>query len=571
MVRYVRRLSPIASSCVCIVAFASACNRSVDCGSLGEQCGAEDTGGESDTEGGDDGGLPIQVNKDVDILFVIDNSGSMGEEQAILAANIGSFINVLEADDVEADYRIGITTSDMGNPWCPAEMTTPERGNLVMSSCKTRLGDFVFSGDVDVQDLACNDICTLDESELTILPTTTDVDPDPQPRPWLERIAGKKNIPSTTNTPDAFACFGPQGINGCGFESQLESMYFAVVRSQNETEPNYGFIRDYATLAVVFLTDEVDCSYNPDWASIFDEFGDQVFWSDPMAPVPSSALCWNAGVQCSGDPSNYDSCDPVNKGADGTLNVSDDDAVLYPVSRYINLLDDVEFAKQELDPEQEIIVALIAGVDATGTPFYADAEDPDFQDTFGIGPGCMAPNPLNPSEPIQAVPPVRLRDVTNAFTPGNMFSICEQDYSPALDAVADRIRTQIQPACFAYCVADSNPATEIVDAECSVAEVPGGPVQECMRDANGYVLDPETNDYMMPSPETNVCYALRTDKAGLTADVLDDMDAYCIEANHNLEFVLERRPGFPAASGVTLTADCELANAPELTCPGIGG
>ena len=121
--------------------------------------------------------LQLTVNKDVDILFVIDNSGSMGEEQAILAANFGSFIEVLEAEDVEANYRIGITTSDNGNPWCPSGATTPEAGNLVMSSCKDRIGDFVFNnGDVDVSDLACNDICTLDDAELGILPTTTDFD-----------------------------------------------------------------------------------------------------------------------------------------------------------------------------------------------------------------------------------------------------------------------------------------------------------------------------------------------------------------------------------------------------------
>jgi hypothetical protein len=572
MAKHVGRPSLV--SLTCLLVFAPGCARTVDCGPLGDQCGAGDTGesGDSETGGGPIGDPNIEVNKDVDILFVIDNSGSMGEEQAILAANIGSFIDVLEHDDVEADYRIGITTTDMGNPWCPSGSTTPELGHLVLSSCKTRLADFLFNnGAVDVQDLACNDICTLDESELEIQPSTTDVDPDPKPHPWLERIAGKKNIPSTTLTSAAFACFGPQGVNGCGFESPLEAMYFAVVRAQTDTENNYGFIRDSATLAVIFLTDEADCSYNPGWAEIFDADGPRTFWSDPQANFPTSAVCWNAGVQCSGDPSGYDACDPVNKDVNGTLDVGDDQAVLYPVSRYINLLEQVEQQKQALDANQELIVSLIAGVDNAGQPHYANASDPEFQNNFGIGPGCEAPNPLDPNEPIQAVPPVRLRDVTNAFTPDNMFSICEQDYSPALEAVAARIRTQIQPACFKYCVADSDPATEIVDGACSVAEVPGGPVAECLRDANGYVLNNETNDYTMPSDDVDVCYALRTDKAGLTPSNLDDLAEYCIEQNYNLEFVIERRYGFPAASGVSIAAECELAASPEVTCPGIGG
>ena len=562
-------------SCLCILlGVGPACGPSVDCGALDECAADGETGGTGSGDGDGDGdpiGDPISIGKDVDILFVIDNSGSMGEEQAILAANVASFIQVLEADDVEADYRIGITTTDMGNPWCPADSTTPEQGRLVMSSCKNRLADFLFSGTVDVQDLACNDICSLTDAELEILPTTTAVDPDPKPRPWLERIAGKKNIPASTNTADAFACFGPQGVNGCGYESQLESMYFSLVRARTETEESYGFMRDNAILAVIFLTDEEDCSYNTEWAEIFDSDGNQVFWSDPSADLPTSALCWNAGVVCQGDPSSYDICDPVNKGVNGELDVDDEEAVLRPVSRYVNLVEGIELEKQALDPSQEVIVALIGGVDASGVPYYADSPDPEFQELFGIGPGCEAPNPLDPENPIQAIPPVRLRDMTKAFTENNMFSICESDYSPALEAVADRIRTQIQPACFPSCVADSDPGTELVDASCTVSQVPGGPIPECLRDENGYVIDNETNDLAMPTADDNVCYALRTDKAGLTADPADDMSEECIDANFNLEFEIERRIGFPGTEGATLSADCDLSPTPAATCPGIGG
>ena len=63
-------------------------------------------------------GIQIEVNKDVDILFVVDNSGSMGEEQANLSENFGRFVGVLEADDVKANYRLGITTTDDSNYWC---------------------------------------------------------------------------------------------------------------------------------------------------------------------------------------------------------------------------------------------------------------------------------------------------------------------------------------------------------------------------------------------------------------------------------------------------------------------
>jgi hypothetical protein len=521
----------------------------------------------------EDVSLQLTVNKDVDVLFIIDNSGSMGEEQANLGANFPSFIDVLEKKGVEANYRIGVTTSDNGNPWCPIGTTTPEGGKLVLSSCTTRLGDFLFGADVDVQDLACNDICNLDAAALEILPTTTDEDDTPSPRPWLENIEGKKNIPDTTSMSEAFACFGPQGVNGCGFESQLESMYLALTRAQTNTEASYGFLRASAILAIVIVSDEADCSYNKNWSAIFDADGAKAFWSDPTAAFPTSAVCWNAGVDCVGDPSGYTSCDPVNKDVNGTSGVGDSDAVLHPMNRYTGLVAGIEAEKQALNAQQEVIVALIGGVSNTGDTFYADdITDPVFQDSFGIGPGCTAPGDVS------AVPPVRMRDMTEAFTPDNMFSICEADYSPALEAIAKKIEDQIQPACYTKCVKDTDAATAVVEPECTVEENPPGNgkddlvrLEECLRDGNGaYVIDPNTDDYSMPADGINVCYAVLTDATMSTSSTADDMSMVCAESNFNLEFKIARRPGFPAEGGTSISATCSLADFPEVSCPGIG-
>jgi hypothetical protein len=521
--------------------------------------------------------VQLTVNKDVDILFVIDNSGSMGEEQANLAANFGAFIEVLEDPMVEANYRIGVTTTDNGNDWCPAGQTTPEGGKLVLSPCTSRLNDFISQAGDDVQDLACNNICALDPAQLEISPTTTDVDPTPAPRPWLENIEGRKNIPDGTSTVEAFQCFGPQGINGCGFESQLESMNLALTRAQTVNEASYGFLRPNAILAVVFVTDEEDCSYNKDWAEIFSADGNRVFWSDPDAVSPSSAVCWNAGVQCSGDSSNYDSCEPINKDVDGNIDVSDELAVLHPMERYAGLLAGLEAEKQALNAGQEIIVGLIGGVSLDDNlPYYSDVSDTDpvWQDSFGIGPGCEAANPNNPDEPIRAVPPVRLRALTDEFTPGNMYSICNSDYSPALEAIANAISAQIRPACYTECVEDLDSSTETLEFECAVEEDPPGPdntvrVEECRKDENGYVYDPNTGDYEMPAADVNVCYAALSDATGLTASLGDDMSQECQDGNYNLEFKIHRRPGFPALGGTAILASCSLADFANVTCPGI--
>jgi hypothetical protein len=184
--------------------------------------------------------VALTVNKDVDILFVIDNSGSMGEEQGLLAANFPAFIDVLEDPLVKANYRIGVTTTDNGNPQCGGS-TSPEAGKLQLSSCRSRQGEFVSKSTppADATAVACTDVCSTES--IGIEPTSTEFDPEPKERPWLENIEGKTNLAGDISTTEAFQCFGPQGIAGCGFESHLESMYKALLRAQNADEKQYGF------------------------------------------------------------------------------------------------------------------------------------------------------------------------------------------------------------------------------------------------------------------------------------------------------------------------------------------
>lgn len=360
----------------------------------------------------------------VSILMVIDNSGSMGEEQALVTTGIAELIGALDAAGL--DWRIGVTTSDNGNPWCPAGSTTPEGGQLVMESCRQRLGDFLFSDSVDVQDIACNDICDLQQFE--VQPSSTLSDPDAKPRPWLERTGGVTNVSEPYL--DVVRCMLPQGVNGCGFESQLESSYRSVIRSSNAGEANYGFFEEGRLPVLVFLTDEVDCSYNPEWSDIFAADGNKAFWTDPSSQFPTSGVCWNAGVDCTGDPSGYDSCEPINKDINGNSGASAADAVLVPIAKYT-----------EHYAMMHAVVYGIAGVGPDGDPVYADSlADPGFQLSFGIGPGCTAPGDVT------AVPPVRLRAVAEANPPTEgrkLYSVCAANYGSTFADIGQSIVSQL--------------------------------------------------------------------------------------------------------------------------------
>ncbi|HRI09496.1 MAG TPA: VWA domain-containing protein [Nannocystaceae bacterium] len=511
-------------------------------------------------------GVAIAINKDVDILFVIDDSGSMAEEQALLAKNFGSFIGVLEAKNVKANYRIGVTTTDHGNPRCPKADTTPPDGDLVLSSCLDRIdaGDFVFNGVDPPLDasFACTDVCKLSDDQLQIVPTATDLDPDPKARPWLENIEGRTNLPEGVSTLEAFQCFGPQGVAGCGFESHLESMYRALTKAETPGESNFGFVRDSAILSVVFLTDELDCSYNEAHKNIFID--NKVFWNSPDDPIPTSAVCYRAGVECvgDGDPS-YSDCFAQNYDEQGNPGASDEDAVLHPVHRYVDYVQGIEAAKQKVDNGQEVLVALIGGVppgyEKGGDIAYSGVADQAFLDDFGIAPGCVLGDG-------KALPPVRLREFAESFEVGderNMFSICQDDYSAALGAIAAKIQDQIKPSCMPECVKDTDPTTQILDPECRIEEVNAATetstvVPLCVKQGGEWV----------PPDGATVCYTTLVDSAGLTADSSDDLSKTCADEGWNLEFGIFRNG--PAPKGSTITASCVLSELPQVDCPGLG-
>ncbi|RMG93742.1 MAG: VWA domain-containing protein [Deltaproteobacteria bacterium] len=524
--------------------------------------------------------LDVVENKDVDILFVIDNSGSMGEEQATLAKNFDHFIAVLEHPDVDANYRIGITTTDNGAPGCNG--TTPEGGKLRLTSCRDRQQEFTWNGEnppVEKFDEACGNICPPELAGLETTPTVTDHDTEPKPRAWIERIEGATNLPEGVTTTDAFRCFGPQGIDGCGFEMPLETMWKALALMEQPGQPNFDFRRRGAILGVVLVTDEADCSLNPDHAAIFDKNGTKVFWSDPGAPGPTSAVCWNAGVTCTGGPGTYENCDPADKDESGQITSDPDEAVLLPVSRYVDMLQNIEDEKKTMAPDQEVIVAGIVGVPSgySGPEdiVYQDAVDPTFQAKYGIGPGCSSPA-------AEAVPPVRLREFARAFEVDgepNLYSICDDDYGPALEGFADKLISQIRPACMPACVADTDPETpDRLDPDCIVEQVyPEGGGTEvippCVLTCGGSPCAPDERDqadgWEFPSEEASACFRYLTDRWGAegTPTKLDDMGDACIEEGWNLEFRIERRIGSPPPSGTRIQATCQLSQQEEIDCP----
>ena len=189
----------------------------VGCGPTPQRNGGDDDddpGVDASTSTGDDA-TALRCEK-IDVLFVIDNSGSMGQEQTNLIANFPQFINVLNASGL--DYRVAVTTTAREYHYT---MTTP-LGSLPQDTGSGEDGEMI-------KPAACN-----------------------MTNRWIE-----KTDPDPSGT---FSCVANVGTSGNADEMPLGAMRDAFEDRMSDGT-NAGFRRTDSLLGVVFLTDEEDCSY----------------------------------------------------------------------------------------------------------------------------------------------------------------------------------------------------------------------------------------------------------------------------------------------------------------------
>ncbi len=155
----------------------------------------------------------------MDILFVVDDSGSMKEEQDNLAKNFPKFVQKIQSFKTKSgsalDWRLAVTTTARNLTY---SIATPI-GTLPMTE-KGDDGAFRHKG------------CATSKK-------------------WVEK--------SDADPIKTFSCMAKAGTGGASIEMPLYATQLALVdRVKDGT--NTGFLRPDALLAVVILTDEDDCS-----------------------------------------------------------------------------------------------------------------------------------------------------------------------------------------------------------------------------------------------------------------------------------------------------------------------
>lgn len=325
---------------------------------------------------------------DVDLLFVIDDSHSMREEQASLAREIPKLVKVLtqgglvvgeeerQVYDAARSIHVGVVSSDMGL-----------KNAAMLPVCE-------FSGDDGL--LRRAEECGAGSGFTSYSPNDLVKDMDSLAR--------------------SVQCLTQLGTAGCGMEQHLEAMWKALAPASDHSfsggtsghgdMENEGFLRENSLLVVVVLADEDDCSF-PDKAY------------DRLFPSGGSRLDLN--VRCGNNPDKQ-----------------------HPISRYAEGLRSLR-----KDAPERFLFAAITGVplELEGSEYTKILRDPAMQ--FVAEPadanGMLMPRAVCETDSGVAYPARRLVTLANEF-PEQSFvrSICRVDFGTAMAELADAMGKRMQ-------------------------------------------------------------------------------------------------------------------------------
>jgi hypothetical protein len=343
--------------------------------------------------------LQDQTRK-LDLLFMIDDSASMKPLQAKLALRLPDFMAVLAAvPGGLPDLHVAIISSSLGAgaygdvPGCTPGPPGDDGGKF--------------------QHLAG---CGLDPGA-NFLTASAD--------------GSTNNFSGPIET--VFGCLALLGEGGCGFEHQFESTRQALIKAINQDADNGGFWRDDALLGVVMLTNEDDCSVPPD-SQLFDPAVQSVNDQPPLGGL-WSYRCNEFGHTCDqplphtaeGLPMTLTGC-TSKENTDGLYHLTPE-------------ADFKAFFQQIKTPEREFL-AIIAGPSAPYTVGVHTAQ----LDNGSTEPQPEIEHSCTAADGTYADPGIR--ETALVYDLGGIFlSICQDDFKPALQQIAENIAQKLEPQC----------------------------------------------------------------------------------------------------------------------------
>jgi hypothetical protein len=360
--------------------------------------------------------IRVESVDEVDLLFMVDNSNSMTEEQTSLGVELPRLINILSTGDRDGDgsqdfqpvrsMHVGVITSDMG------------AGGLDTPTCQGGTFGSMYG----------DDGVLLDRSRQTGCMASG----------WPRTFDFVRGTTDPTMFASDVSCVARTALGGCGFEQQLEAVLKALSPSLPTTwtapgyvppvffngtfghadRENMGFIRENSALAIILVSDEEDCS-----------------WTDPeLVNQRSTIYDPNLNLRCF----NY----PM---------------VVHPVERYIRGIDGHSGLVNLRQNPNLLIFAAIVGVPVATVPdplsidYNRILTDPlmeevvDPADMTRLRPSC------DDAARGVAYPPRRIVRVAQGIEQSGgsatVQSICQASYAGALDAIIAKIADALGGAC----------------------------------------------------------------------------------------------------------------------------
>jgi hypothetical protein len=392
----------------------------------------------------------------VDLLVVVDNSGSMEQEQQILSTGFFTLINSLVEPVSGPDWpypevenmKVAVVSSDLGLQYGSSRSVDGFPYDSQVPTCTDgdpRGDDGSFQtdmpGTIEVQsgEVSCNDDARqCPESWTCVDGSCRSPSGDEEAVNCPGMSAGDDWAETATERPnehlaEQVACLASLGTAGCGIEQQLEAAVLGLSR-----EDQQGFMDSDHLLAVLIVSDEEDCSIEDPGLFETDE--------------------WRSGTLVkNGEPGS------------GLLNTAcnlperNEEEFLFQTSRYWEQL--VELKGGEA---RGVVFAAIVGVPAgeestcqgRGNELEGCLEAQEMQleveinDQDGVpykhfGPACERYDESGVEPVTSARPGRRFVKVAESFgANGYVYSICNPDWSPAMKEIAKVIAGNVCGKCY---------------------------------------------------------------------------------------------------------------------------
>ena len=403
----------------------------------------------------------------VDILVVVDNSGSMAQEQEILATSFFPLVNSLVNPipgwefDANSNIRIAITTSDMGVSYDGNEYDDKD---AIFDNEQVKCSGMGDNGAFQTE-YAESDV-TISEGVIDCGEGATQCPPGWTCENLNDAGVGKcmdpngdgtgvscPASPGESNTTFisqdrndkalAVACLANVGVDGCNYEQQLA----AAAKGLENTitgESESSFLRERSLTTILIVSDEEDCSIkSSDWHDLdelqkvtanlacgrhqdllfkIEELQERFDDAKEAGTGSSQGVVFAAIV---GVPYNEETNDPT-----ACEGIGDDLSECAEFEPNVN-------GGGSMDDPDEVARTTSAGVDQYYFEYacqrYADGDDPNEE---GVKPVTAA------------YPGMRYVKMAQRYGKmGYVYSICHEDWSPAMEEIAQLIAENIGGTC----------------------------------------------------------------------------------------------------------------------------